>query len=93
MVEANSESVAAIEPYVPNINAPPTKEQRDLIEQSLKQMAERYINEMPNMQVLHEDLAINYLSTYVKDDIGHVTCTKYKINDATVIQKFKDMRP
>ena len=93
MVEANSDNIVVVEPYVPNINAPPTKEQRDLIEQSLKQMAERYINEMPIMQVLHEDTAIDYLSTYVKDDIGHVTCTKYKINDATVIQKFKDMRP
>ena len=52
MVEANSENSIAsvgVEPYVPNINAPPTKEQRDLIEQSLKQMAERYISEMPNM--------------------------------------------
>ena len=55
-------------------------------------MAERYISEMPNMEVSHEDPAIDYLSTYVKDDIGHVSCTKYKINDATVLQKFKDMR-
>ena len=47
---------------------------------------------MPSMQVLHEDAAINYESRYIKDENGHVTCTKYRVPDFD-IQTFKDMRP
>ena len=66
MVEAVSTSV--VEPYVPNKLAPPTKAQRDLIEQELIALGESYIAAMPTMTVLHEDAAINYSSRYHKDE-------------------------
>mgnify|MGYP001627008067 CR=1 FL=1 len=66
-------------PYIPNKECPPTKEQRDLIELELLALGETYIEAMPTMTSLHEDLAINYSSKYVKDSNGHVTCTTYRI--------------
>ena len=43
------------------------------------------------MEVLHADDTIDYDSRYVKDEHGHVTCTRYRVPDFD-IQLFKDMR-
>ena len=93
MVEATQSSTStAVIPYNGDPTTPPTTEQRDLIEEELCALAEAYVDAMPTMQVLHEDTALNYESRYVKDNNGHVTCTKYRVPDMDV-QMFKDMRP
>ena len=46
---------------------------------------------MPEMEILYADDTIDYESRYVKDESGHVTCTRYRVADFD-IQLFKDMR-
>ena len=71
--------------------APPTKAQRDAIMEDLVRLSDQYIEQMPEMALIHSDVTIGYESRYVKDESGHVTCTRYQVADFD-IQLFKDMR-
>ena len=89
MVEANAPE--GVTPYVGNIEAPPTRAQRDLMEDELLAQGEAYIAAMPTMKLLHEDTSIGYESRYCNDSNGHVTCTKYRVQDFD-IEIFKNLR-
>ena len=46
---------------------PPSKSQRDAIMEDLVRLSDQYIEEMPEMALIHSDVTIGYESRYVKD--------------------------
>ena len=91
---ASPEPVPEVVPYVPSKTTPPTKEQRDVMENDLIALGEGYISSMDNMTVLHEDPTINYKSCYYEDEkFGHVTVSKYTVmeDEPRLIDAFNEM--
>ena len=90
------ESSAGVEPYVPSKTTPPTKEQRDVIENELITLGDSYISRMDEMTMLHEDPEKHYKSCYYNDEqFGHVTVSTYRVmeEEPRLMQAFEDARP